>query len=308
MSGEVRLEGPESAAIETQLHALLRQQAKRAVPIELPRPDFWAMCSRLLQSIELDLAEIGRTEGWSVRAQTLSRRQANLRRTISDLTRHRLTAFVNHAALSNLASTPFGDAAPDVKAMLVAIDWQRHDGAERAFHSGVAELIEQYKQNVSWGILQQGVLNSGEILPTTPADNAQLDSYVDDPGGLTGEAPPKMAAPPEEEGFWEDPDFDDEDYIALVEGYPEFAETPRRVGDLKTLEEIETTPDSSEAEPVVEAGEMMMRIRILKDMPEPLIDESGEDIELFEGDVHNCGALFAETLIASGYAEAAPLE
>ena len=298
MSGEVRLEGPESAAIESQLHALLRQQAKRAVPVELPRPDFWTMCSRLLQSIEMDLAEIGRTEGWSVRAQTLSRRQANLRRTISDLTRHRLTAFVNHAALTNLASTPFGDAAPDVKAMLVAIDWQRHDGAERAFHSGVAELIEQYKQNVSWGILQQGVLNSGEILPTTPADNAQLDSYVDDPGGLTGEAPPKMAAPPEEEGFWEDPDFDDEDRVALVEGYPEFTETPQQT---------ETTPDSSEAESVVEAGEMM-RIRILKDMPEPLIDESGEEIELFEGDVHNCGALFAETLIASGYAEAAPLE
>ncbi|HIF04773.1 MAG TPA: hypothetical protein EYQ80_05110 [Candidatus Poseidoniales archaeon] len=297
MSGEVRLEGPESAAIETQLHALLRQQAKRAVPVELPRPDFWAMCSRLLQSIELDLAEIGRTEGWSVRAQTLSRRQANLRRTISDLTRHRLTAFVNHAALSNLASTPFGDAAPDVKAMLVAIDWQRHDGAERAFHAGVAELIEQYKQNVSWGILQQGVLNTGEILPTTPAGNAQLDSYVDDPGGLTGDTPPKMATPPEEEGFWEDPDFDDEDRIALVEAYPEFTETPQ----------TETSPEPSETEPVVESS-AMMRIRILKDMPEPLIDESGEDIELFEGDVHNCGALFAETLIASGYAEAAPLE
>ena len=297
MSGEVRLEGPESAAIETQLHALLRQQAKRAVPVELPRPDFWAMCSRLLQSIELDLAEIGRTEGWSVRAQTLSRRQANLRRTISDLTRHRLTAFVNHAALSNLASTPFGDAAPDVKAMLVAIDWQRHDGAERAFHAGVAELIEQYKQNVSWGILQQGVLNTDEILPTTPAGNAQLDSYVDDPSGLTGETPPKMAAPPEDGGFWEDPDFDDEDRIALVEAYPELTEAPQ----------TETTPETSETEPVVESG-AMMRIRILKEMPEPLIDESGEDIELFEGDVHNCGALFAETLIASGYAEAAPLE
>ena len=152
------LQGPQLAAVEAQLHALLRKQAKPALPVDLPRPDFWHVCSQLLQSIEIELAEISRAEGFSARTQTLSRRQANLRRAIADLTRHRLTAFVNHAALANLASTPFGDAVSEASINLMPIDWQRQDGAERAFHSGVAELIEQYKRNVSWNVFQKGVL------------------------------------------------------------------------------------------------------------------------------------------------------
>ena len=152
------LQGPQLAAVEAQLHALLRSQAKHALPVDLPRPDFWHVCSQLLQSIELELAETNRNEGFSARAQTLTRRQSNLRRTISDLTRHRLNAFVNHAALANLASTPFGDAAMEASMNLMPIDWQRQDGAERAFHEGVAELIEQYKRNVSWNGLQQVIL------------------------------------------------------------------------------------------------------------------------------------------------------
>ena len=174
------LQGPQLEAVEAQLHALLRMQAKHALPVDLPRPDFWHVCSQLLQSIELELAEINRAEGFSPRTQTLTRRQANLRRAIADLTRHRLNAFVNHAALANLASTPFGDAVAEANTNLAPVDWQRQDGAERAFHVGVSELIEQYKRNVSWNGLQQGVLNA-EIVPqpTTPAGNAQLDQFVD---------------------------------------------------------------------------------------------------------------------------------
>ena len=52
----------------------------------------------------------------------------------------------------------------------------------------------------------------------------------------------------------------------------------------------------------------MMRLRILRDMPEPIVDESGEDIELLEGDSFNCGSLMAQTLIAAGWAEAITLE
>ena len=154
------LQGPQLAAVEAQLHALLRQQAKHALPVDLPRPDFWHVCSQLLQTIEMELAEISRLEGFSARAQTLTRRQSNLRRSIADLTRHRLTAFVNHAALANLASTPFGDAAAEASVNLTPVDWQRQDGAERAFHSGVSELIEQYKRNVSWSGFQEGVLET----------------------------------------------------------------------------------------------------------------------------------------------------
>jgi hypothetical protein len=290
------LQGPQLAAVEAQLHALLRSQAKHALPVDLPRPDFWHVCSQLLQSIELELTETSRTEGFSARAQTLTRRQANLRRTISDLTRHRLNAFVNHAALSNLASTPFGDVATEASVNLMPIDWQRQDGAERAFHEGVAELIEQYKRNVSWNGLQQGVLENPNPIPVvTPAGNAQLDQFVDQPGGLTGEEPPAV----EEiipEDVWNDPDVDEEDRIAMMEEYPEISEPIERE------EEVQV----AETESVEPAG--MIRLRILQDMPEPILDASGEEIELLAGDSFNCHALMAETLIAAGWAEAASLD
>ena len=194
MAEQEALQGPQLAAVESQLHALLRKQAKHSLPVDLPRPDFWNVCSQLLQSIEMELAEISRVEGFSARAQTLSRRQSNLRRAIADLTRHRLTAFVNHAALANLASTPFGDAVAESSVNMAPVDWQRQDGAERAFHSGVAELIEQYKRNVSWSGLQEGVLETTIArTPTTPSGNAQLDQFVE--GGLTEQPPPAIEVP-----------------------------------------------------------------------------------------------------------------
>ena len=289
------LQGPQLEAVEAQLHALLRMQAKHALPVDLPRPDFWHVCSQLLQSIELELAEINRAEGFSPRTQTLTRRQANLRRAIADLTRHRLNAFVNHAALANLASTPFGDAMAEANTNLAPVDWQRQDGAERAFHVGVSELIEQYKRNVSWNGLQQGVLNA-EIVPqpTTPAGNAQLDQFVDSPDGLTGQKPPEIEQ--EEVGVWEDPEFDEEDRISMMEEYPEISESVMP-------EENSESADANEG-----ATSGMMRLRILRDMPEPILDESGEEIELLEGDSFNCGSLMAQTLIAAGWAEAVTLD
>ena len=83
----------------------------------------------------------------------------------------------------------------------------------------------------------------------------------------------------------------------MMEEYPEISET--NVGDETSIEEESVDPIASGA---------MMRLRILKDMPEPILDESGEEIELLEGDSFNCGALMAETLIAAGWAEAVPLE
>ena len=295
MMEQEALQGPQLAAIESQLHALLRKQAKHALPVDLPRPDFWNICSQLLQSIEMELAEINRLEGFSARAQTLTRRQANLRRAIADLTRHRLTAFVNHAALANLASTPFGDAAAESSVNMAPVDWQRQDGAERAFHSGVSELIEQYKRNVSWSGLQEGVLETTIVpTPTTPSGNAQLDQFVE--GGLTEQPPPDVESSNSEEG-WEDPDIDDEDRISMIEEYPEISETSPS---------DEYASENESADPIVSGT--MMRLRILKDMPEPILDESGEEIELLEGDSFNCGALMAETLIAAGWAESVPLE
>ena len=289
---ETTLQGPQLAAIEAQLHALLRQQAKHSLPVDLPRPDFWHSCSLLLQSIELELTEIGRSEGLSsAKVQTLTRRQGNLRRAISDLTRHRLTAFVNHAALSSLTSSQFGESN---SANLAPVNWQKQDGAERAFNEGVAELIEQYKRNVSWNGLQQGILNSVvEVEVKTPAGNAQLDQFVEDGGGLTGQEPPEIEEIREQES-WVDPEFDDEDRIAMMEEFPEMTPLP--------MEEDSSNLSENNQE------NSMVRLRILRDLEEPIIDARGEEIELLEGDTYSCEPLIADTLIAAGWAEAAPLD
>ena len=83
----------------------------------------------------------------------------------------------------------------------------------------------------------------------------------------------------------------------MMEEYPEISET---------IASDESASESENADPST-SGEMI-RLQILKDMPEPIVDESGEEVELLEGDSFNCGALMAETLIAAGGAEAAPLE
>ena len=126
----------------------------------------------------------------------------------------------------------------------------------------------------------------------TPVGNSQLDDFVDEPGGLTGNEPPLVE--PEVEEVWEDPEIDDEDRIAMAEEFPEIEEHFPVTPEISTVnEEIPT--------------EGMKRIRIVKDMPEPIIDESGEDIELFEGDIHNCNSILADTLISAGFAEDAEL-
>ena len=60
--------------------------------------------------IDIELADVGKSEGWSVKAQNLSRRQGNVRRAVADLTQHRLTSFVRHASADNLTLAPHGDA------------------------------------------------------------------------------------------------------------------------------------------------------------------------------------------------------
>ena len=50
-----------------------------------------------------------------------------------------------------------------------------------------------------------------------------------------------------------------------------------------------------------------MRILILKDLDDPIISADGSEMVLTAGDVESCSSLIAETLIAAGLAEPAPL-
>ena len=309
---KTRVSAAQLQAIENQLFALARQQAKRNQPIDLPRPDFWSQVATLLSNIEMELAEVGHNEGWSVKAQNLSRRQANVRRAVADLTQHRLTAFVRHAATSNLASAPFGDALHDSNATLSPLDWSRQDVSERGFYEGLGELIEKYKRQVSWGILQQGVTGDERQAPTIQAGTPQLDSYVEDEGGLTGQGPPKVEVIEAVEPVYEEPDDDEEDRIARMDAYP--TSGSKGMGSEPTSDNSElmtaaSAPDEEVAsEDYTEAADGgMLRIRMLQDLPAPIIDAEGNELELLTGDVEFCDTEFAGGLIAAGLAEDASI-
>jgi hypothetical protein len=93
---------------------------------------------------------------------------------------------------------------------------------------------------------------------------------------------------------WDDPEFDEEDRIRAMDGFPD-----RATGaDPHPPEEISVSET---------IGGDLMRIRILQDLSDPIIAEDGSEITLVEGDVESCPSLIAETLIAAGLAVAAPL-
>ena len=115
----------------------------------------------------------------------------------------------------------------------------------------------------------------------TPAGNAQLDQFVEQPGGLTGQKPPAVEEVVPEE-IWTDPDFDEEDRIAMMEEYPEISESAM------------SEPSGQDEQSGKSEQTGMVRLRILKDMPEPILDASGEEIELLAGDSFNCHSLMAK--------------
>lgn len=297
-------------AIESQLFALVRQQAKHNHPVELPRSDFWDQVSMMLQHIEVELTELGRTEGWSVRAQNLSRRQANLRRAVSDLTQHRLTAFVRHASASNLAAASFGDAVAEPRATLSPLDWTRHATSERAFNDGLQELIERYKRQVSWTSLQQGM--TSEDIPTITLEpgSTQLDEFVEEEGGLTGEGAPDIAPPEMEPEPFIDPDEDEEERIARTnDGWPAKVHIDAAKFGEQTDDENESDSSENDGEDIQDKVDSvgMLRIRMLTDLTEPILDAQGNEIELMQGDIEFCDATMAEGLITAGFAEDASL-
>ncbi|MDP6099454.1 MAG: hypothetical protein QF566_04680 [Candidatus Thalassarchaeaceae archaeon] len=297
-------------AIENQLFSLVRQQAKRNHPIELPRPDFWTQVAVLLANIDTELAEIGKNEGWSAKAVNLSRKQGNVRRAVADLTQHRLTSFVRHASTDNLTLAPHGDALGEAKKNLTPLDWQRHDVAERSFYEGLNELIEKYKHQVSWNVLQQGLLAEVGETPTVKPGTTQLDSFVKQKGGLTGQGPPKIEVEKTERDPYDDPDDVEEDRISRMSAYPTSGMINPDVSSSSADEATATSHDEEDGgldSDSSDASTNMIRIKILQDLPEPIIDADGNELELMTGDIEFCDFNYASGLIAAGLAEKASL-
>ena len=283
-----RLNNKQLAMVEKSLFELLRNQKSQVVPVELPVPSFWVSVGQLLHHLENELAETIRDKGMGAEAQMKSRRLGNIRTCISDLTRLRLNAFTQNAVLSNLMKSPQGDAMSSA-AGFQSLDWQRHDAAERAFHAGIGHLVEKYKHEVSWNALQHG--SSTETISAPKAVGHSPLTEFSEPQEEDSVVTTPAPVQPASSGNWDDPDMDEEDRIRQIDAFPNRA----------------TGASSPPAPPDPDEDDGLMRILILKDMDEPIISADGSEMVLTAGDVESCSSLIAETLIAAGLAEPAPL-
>ncbi|MDP6869882.1 MAG: hypothetical protein QGI21_03830 [Candidatus Poseidoniaceae archaeon] len=327
MAERVFLDPTQAKQVEEQLFSTYRQQAGRSVPIALPRQDFWKKVGQLLDTIEMEIHEIYRSVGPSLKMQTLQKRQANVRRTASDLAKKRLVAMSQHASSISLRSE--GGATGQ---NLAALDWARHDPAEREFHSSLTQLLDRFKQSVDWNSMQIGLSAEGDDKTVVLSPGTmQLDNFVEDVGGLTGQGPPVIALEDNEQPI-DDIEVDEEARISHAEEYPELEGltpvddskqnvTPvvmkegenhaaalelapskkEREMDFDAWAESEETSDNSESD-----NDELMRIRILQTMDDPMVTADGE-LMLEAGDIHFVESNFANYLVESGVAEIASM-
>ena len=340
MSNIGDLDSAQSREVEEQLFATHRLQINRHVPVPLPRQDFWAMVHQLLKSLDSEIQSMLMKGMTGMRLQNLQKRQANIRLIASELARKRLVAMMQHVSSQSLRTS----TQPGTSQDLPALDWQRHDPAEKAIYHMMQVQIDRFKMEVDWNSMQNGIAGETAQGQTRHAPGTvQLDSFVD--SNLTGSAPPDLAfedrEPPvealqesgdDEERIIEEewPDLDEYIHADLNDSVPVRAETAseetapvverQKHAAALELAPSKKTPSSiemfdlgekseietpSETEPSSE-GELE-RIRVLMASPEPIATKNGEELMLEEGDIHFVDAETASWLIDSGVAEAAAL-
>jgi len=297
----------------------------------LPSQDFWSKVGQLLDTVEMEIHNVYRSVGPSMKMQTIQKRQANIRRTASELARKRLVAMMQHSA-SMALRTEGGSRGQD----LANLDWSRHDPSEREFYANATEQLNRFKQSVNWSAMQMGLASEGMPKDVTlAAGTTQLDAFVPDAGGLTGQGPPPIALEDKSMPLPEI-EIDEEEILAKADGYPELQgvqqEELREVNlDLsegsnhaaamelapsKKKEEmdfdawasaeavVDNEPDLLQEEPAV--SNQMLRIRVLQSLEDPIITVDGE-ITLGAGDVLFLDQMTASYLVDSGVAEIAAL-
>jgi len=313
--------------VEDQLYSLQRQQLERNHPMPMPISEFWQEVSNLLNHIETNLNEIVRGEGHSSAAIAASRRQANVRRAMADLSRKRLVTLLHHAVTAELRSSVNGDGSRP----LAPLDWSRYDPMEREFYDGLGQLLSRFKRNIGWEEMIQGV---GEMytIPVLAAGTKQLDDFVEQAGGLTGQGAPPVELEERYEEEYREPEFDEEELIAQIEAFPEMMEQANQpipetqavpgteeisVWDLAPAEAQPTIVLDNLIESATEpaattkaestAPNVLTRIRILVSQEDEILTEDGAGLKLSEGDIHVLDANMATYLVDAGVAEVAAL-
>ena len=285
-SGPRRLSKGELESVHKSLIEVTRKQRGSDTPVDVAMPEgigFWEAVGQLLQNMETELSETVREEGMTAKAQLLSRRLGVARTCVRDLTRIRLASFTRHAITSNLLNSVNKDSRENIG--LPLLDWNKHDPAERVFYNGLKDLTEIYKASTSWPSMLGYSESAGVV---TEVSETLRDYSKDESQELVTKS---VVVPMEEE--WEEPDFDEEDRIREMDDYPEHASSPSESGSL----EEQPSEDSAK----------LLRIKVLKDVEDPILMEDGSEVVLTQGDIETCPSLIAEILIAAGLAEAAPI-
>lgn len=281
-----RLSKKELESIHKSLIEITRKQKSQNTPVEIAMPEgmgFWNAVGQLLRNMEIELSETVRDEGMTAKAQLLSRRLGVARTCVTDLTRMRLTAFTTHAVMTNLLTYSNLQAPSNG---FQRLEWSKHDPSERVFYNGVREQTDKYKISNSWSEMLGASESHSERIVGDMRET--LKEYTEE------EAVKILAKPsPTTVDHWEEPDFDEEDRIREMDVFPEHASS--------------TAESRSIENDVKEDSLQLVRIKVLRDMEDPILMEDGSEVSLEEGDVEFCQPMIAEILISAGFAEAAPL-
>ena len=266
------LSASELDRIEKAIFEVARQQRGKRVPVSLPFPDFWDRAVHLVIHLEQEADRMRREGVGSARLSTGVRRMANIRTQIRNLANLRLNALTSHAVIGSLLEE--GGSRGNGN----SIEWSRMDPKERAFHSEISRGVDRFRAQTSWDVLMGIEESSGEEAVGVP----DLNRFEDEEE-LDGLAPfPEPS--PEEEVEWDDPEMDEEDRIRTIDdGYPEAPLNPASQ-DVK---------------------HDLVKIRIIEDSDDPIINEDGDEIRIVEGEFHLCSQTMSETLISIGLAELA---
>ena len=257
--------------VEKAIFEVARQQRGKLVPVPLPFPDYWSRVVELIIHLEQEVDDMRREGVGSARLSTGTRRLSNIRTQLRNLANLRLSALTSDAVLDSLLGRK-KDGSINTGG---SIDWSKMDVNERVFHTEVSNAVHKFRRVSSWNLL----MGVEEVVGEQSVGVPELVDFDRADSGELAPMPEPTATIPID---WDDPDMDEEDRIRAIDaGYHEAPPAP--------------TPVAPKANSV--------RVRIIQNSDDPVIDEEGREIRIVKGDLCECSPEMSETLITIGLAE-----
>ena len=302
--------------LDERLHAYARMQVARDMPVPLTGREFWADVEAMMSDLDRRTHQATVRHGLaSPVVQEMMQRQTRLRQSISQLAQNRLRAFMKHATEIDLGAPSTVDDSLVFTHSMKPLEWSHHDMSERVLYDGLKTLISEFKEKIGWPVLIEARLDMEAVSKeVSNPDQTTLENW-DSPSNPSRSSSSSGGS---EEESWVDPDADVEEVTATEQdAFPEYEEGQwPEVQDFveeepskAMLTDAQSDMIDDEAPPQLTSGSGvvsgMRRIRIVKTLPDHIIDEEGREVELSVGDIHLCEAAIARTLIDAEFAVAA---